>query len=198
MYPRVLIRTIAIAGLVLATAGCLTKSGEPSTPLTEGSPATSATSPAIAPPSAAPAPVTGLGVGNYAVGATLEDLKAAGILTQVNEDVLCKVAFAEGAGVYAGVVSLMFLDGKVVTVFVDSPDISTVDGAKVGMTLAEIKAIYGTRATELTRPGRGGALSVREGEMGLLFLFDDADQANMIQAGRYDFLELNFLEGEDC
>jgi hypothetical protein len=196
MCKHILVRTAVIAGLALAMAACGTKSGESSAPTTPTGP----TTPAASPTSPTAEPLAATGLGPYAVGTKLAALKSTGVLADLDEEIGCPGwALAKGTGAYAGAVSLIFYNGAISWVEVHTPAIPTVDNAKVGMTLAEIKATYGSKATEFTNTVGLKALSVHEGAgLGLFFRFDEAGKATVIEAGQYNTLEFRFNEGEGC
>jgi hypothetical protein len=145
-------------------------------------------------------PLTGKGVGPYAVDATLEDLTAAKALANLKTSDGCPdFATADATAPYSGKVTVVFFKSKLSYLTVSSPAVSTVDGAKVGMTLAEVKDLYGKRGTQLDDGQGGHALGVREGGgTGMVFRTDKSGTVNAIEAGTYDTLEFRFVEGEGC
>ena len=204
MRLGITLRVLVIVGLALATGGCLRKEGGPPPPAVESvgvlptaSPTGGAPPPSTTPPAAEPLAATG--VGPYAVGAKLATLKSAGALTKINESTGCPGwATAEGTGLYAGKVTVIFYQGAVNWIEVKSSGLSTMDGAKVGMTLAVVKGIYGSKGTELTDGLGGKALSVHgKGGLGLFFRTKDGT-VNVIEAGKSETLEFRFTDGEGC
>ena len=199
---------VVAVGLALAAAGCAKRSGGEGASQVGPAPATSSAAPA--PTTAAPAPTTpappaaeplaAAGIGPYAVGAKLAALKTSGVLTKLNESTGCPGwATAEGTGVYAGKVAVIFYGGAVNWIEVKSPTLPTMDGAKVGMTLAAVKGIYGSKGMELTDGMGAKAFSVHgKGGLGLFFRTAKDGTVSVIEAGKYETLEFRFTEGEGC
>jgi hypothetical protein len=164
---------------------------------------------AAPPPSTTSAPVTtpaaleklrGQGIGTYVVGADLDALTSAGSLTNVASSDGCPdFTTADATGPYFGTVTIVFFQKKLSWISISSAVVSTVDGARVGQALAEVKAIYGAKANQLDDGQGGRALGVREGG-GTGLLFRGAADATVasIDAGTYDTLEFRFVEGEGC
>jgi hypothetical protein len=145
-------------------------------------------------------PLTGQGIGSYVVGTELDGLTAAGALTNVKTTDGCPdFTTADATGPYFGTVAIVFFQKKISWISVSSAIVSTVDGAKVGQTLAEVKGLYGAKANQLDDGQGGQALGVREGG-GTGLLFRGAADATVasIDAGTYDTLEFRFVEGEGC
>jgi hypothetical protein len=86
--------------------------------------------------------------------------------------------------------SIVFYNGAIKWLEVKTLAISTVDGAKIGMTLTAIKTIYGAKGTEL-KDGLGGrALSVHDkGGLGLFFRAANGEAVSLIEAGPRETLE---------
>jgi len=196
---------VAAVGLAvaLATAGCLVRSeGGPKEPIVSTGGPVVTTAPPTAAPTTPPAAekLAPAGIGPYAVGATLVALKSAKVLADLNESTGCAGwATARGTAPYGDAVTIIFYNGAVNWVEVTSPAISTVEGAKVGLTLAALKGIYGTKATELNDGLGGKAVSVHGATaLGLFFRFDATGKVKTIEAGKSETLEFRFTEGEGC
>jgi hypothetical protein len=134
------------------------------------------------------------------VGADLDALTAAGALTNVKTTQGCPdFTTADAGGPYFGTVTIVFFKRKIDWITIESPIVSTVDGAKVGLKLTAVKAIYGAKANQLTDGKGGAALGVRDGTgTGLLFRGAADGTVATIDAGTYDTLEFRFIEGEGC
>jgi hypothetical protein len=201
MERHLLLRALVVAGLALAPTGCMTRSGEPSTPVTAsapgGPPAATGRAPSSEP---AAEPLAATGVGPYAVGAKLATLRSTGVLANVNESTGCTGwATADATGPYADALSIVFYNGAIKWLEVKTSAISTVDGAKIGMTVNAIKSIYREKGTEF-KDGLGGrALSVHDtGGLGLFFRAANGETVSLIEAGPYEALEFRYIEGEGC
>jgi hypothetical protein len=190
--------------VAVAVAGCLVRSeGGPKEPIgSTGGPAATTAPPTAAPPPTTPPAAEKLasnGVGPYQVGAKLAALKTANVLAGLNESTGCDGwATAQATAPYAGAVTIVFYNGAVNWVEVTSPAISTVEGAKVGMTLAAVKGVYGTKATELDDGLGGKAVSVHGATANGLFFRFAAGKVSTIEAGKSETLEFRFTEGEGC
>src|SRR5262245_4637146 len=154
---RALLVPVVAAAVALAASGCLIRSGEAPPPVvtTAGPPTTSAApapAPTTQPPATPPAApkLAANGLGPYTYGAKLATLKSAGALVNLNESTGCPGwATAEAKGFQPGSVKVIFYNGAVSWIEVLTQDISTVDGAAVGMTFDQVKAIYGAKATQV-------------------------------------------------
>jgi hypothetical protein len=144
--------------------------------------------------------VTGTGIGPYTVGAELDALTAAGALTNVKASDGCPdFTTADAGGPYFGTVTIVFFQKKIEWITIASPVTSTVDGAKVGMKLTAVKALYGAKANQLADGQGGTALGVRDGTgTGMLFRGAADGTVGTIDAGTYETLEFRFVEGEGC
>jgi hypothetical protein len=145
-------------------------------------------------------PLTGQGIGPYVMGAELDALTATAALTNVKTTDGCPdFTTADAGGPYFGTVRIVFYQKKIAWITIGSAVVSTVDGARVGLKLAAVKGIYGSKANQLS-DGRGGeAVGVRDGAgTGLLFRGAADGTVATIDAGTYDTLEFRFIEGEGC
>ncbi|HEX6871496.1 MAG TPA: hypothetical protein VF163_10400 [Micromonosporaceae bacterium] len=193
-----LIRTLAVVTAALALAAGCSAGADPGPAPSSASPGVSAPAPTTTAPPAGPGPLTGSGVGPYQLDAAQDSLTSGGSLANVTGSAGCPdFVTADATGAYAGAVSIVFFQHKVSWIEVTSPIISTVEGAKVGMTAAQVKGLY-PAAVELTG-GPGKALGVSgPGAAGLLFRLNSAGAVQSIEAGRYETLEFRFTDGEGC
>jgi len=198
---------VAAVGMAvaLATTGCLVRSegSGPKDPIVStGGPPPMTSAPPTTSPTTPPAAekLASTGIGPYVVGAKLAALKSAKVLADLNESTGCTGwATAQGTAPYGDAVTIIFYNGAVNWVEVNSPAISTVEGAQVGMTLAALKGIYGTKATDLDDGLGGKAVSVHGATaLGLFFRLDATGKVKTIEAGRSETLEFRFTEGEGC
>jgi hypothetical protein len=183
----------ALATLCVALAGC--GSQDPDSPDPDPS---ARSGPAPTPPVLAT--LTGRGVGPYVVGAGLDALGAADALANVKTSKGCPdFTTADAGGPYFGTVTIVFFKKKISWITISSALVSTVEGARVGLTMAGVKRIYGAKANQLN-DGRGAtALGVRDGTgTGLIFRAESDGTVGSIDAGTYDTLEARFVEGEGC
>jgi hypothetical protein len=177
---------LAVAALAVGTAaGCKresagSSSADPTTSGTSGSatPSASASS-ASASPSAPPSPTADPatvfaadGIGPYVIGTALSDLQGRSLVTGVYESPLCDDAKgAEATGRYAGAITLSFRADRLTAVNTNSTTLVTPSGARVGMTLAQLQAVYGSRGTLITGVLSNKAYVVRVLGSGLAIVF---------------------------
>jgi hypothetical protein len=212
-----LVTALATAGVLTLTAtGCGTGTPPPSGPTTPTA-STTAASPAVptvttsGSASAAPAPPTtdpaiifaADGIGPYIIGTQLSELQGRALVTGVFESQLC--ADSKGAaatGRYAGVISLSFTAGRLVSVHTTSDTLVTPSGAKVGMSLADAQSLYGGRGTLITSTaGASKALVVRVTATALavvLFLDPTNTKVASMSGGEAERLESAARAGEGC
>lgn len=177
-----------------------TGSGSPSASATaEPSPSTT---PTIAPP-ADPATVFAAdGIGPYVIGSTLADLTSRSLLVDVVDSELCTdVKSASATGRYSGALSFTFKGGTLTAIHTTSTDLVTPSGARVGMTLAELESIYGTRGTLITGTLGNKAFAVRvpTSVLGIVFYLDPTNtRVASMSAGNADDLEDAARAGEGC
>jgi hypothetical protein len=213
MVRRNGLRVMLMASLSLvAAAGC----GQ-GTPPPSGSP-TPATSTTSSVPSPTPSAVPSLsptppptdpaivfaadGIGPYLVGTQLAELQSRALVAGLVDSQFC--ADSKGAtaiGRYATSVTLTFTGGRLASVHTQSADYVTPSGAKVGLTLAEVQAIYGARGTLLTSTAGVKAMVVRvpSSTVALVLVMDPtgAKVASM-DAGEADKLEAAARTGQGC
>jgi len=183
----------ALATLCVALAGCGPQGPDPPDPGPSARSGPARTPPALA-------TLTGRGVGPYVVGAGLDALGSADALANVKTARGCPdFITADAGGPYFGTVTIVFFKKKISWITISSALVSTVEGARVGLTMAAVRGIYGTKANKLN-DGRGAtALGVRDGTgTGLIFRAESGGTVGSIDAGTYDTLEARFVEGEGC
>lgn len=140
------------------------------------------------------------GAGPYKHGDTLTHLQSAGLLKdRVSGGEACPSFWgANGTGKWTGVQLWFQSDGKLDFVIARENTISTPSGAKVGMTLNQLKSIYGAKGEVLSNSGAKAYLVVASGKA----LYFELDQENTkvfaILAGGADRLKSRFLDGADC
>lgn len=201
--PRTLPLLLVAAALTLGLAAC--KSG--STPAASSSPTaltvlasptpTPAASPTPSPTKADKGYLTAAGYGPYKIGLALAKAKSDKLLTKEKSTATCPGwVTGYGTGDYADV-ALVFFNGELAWLSVDKPAHQTATGAKTGLKLAAVKAMYGT-AKELNGPPGEKALSVVSGKNALFFRFSKTGVLQLIEAGVAETLEFRYTEGEGC
>jgi hypothetical protein len=141
------------------------------------------------------------GIGPYAIGATLDDLRGRGLLTNVVASPHCDNAFgAEATGGYAGRLAFTFVAGRLIAIHTTSTTLRTPSGGKVGMSLSSLQGIYGTRGEVISNGTGGRAYIVRvtPGSRAALFLFDAADRTGALSVGEAEPLAEAIRTGEGC
>jgi hypothetical protein len=210
-------RSFAVAALAVTVAamaaGCKKDSGAPSSasspppPTAAASPSASA-SPApssSASPSPTPDPATVFaadGIGPYVIGTSLSDLQGRALVTAIYESPHCADAKgAEATGRFAGQITLSFKADRLTAVNTDSTALVTPSGARVGMTLAQIQAIYGSRGTLVTGTLGNKAYIVRVlgSGLGIVFYLDTTfTRVAAMSGGEATPLEDAVRVGEGC
>ncbi len=136
------------------------------------------------------------GLGPLQLGTSLKSLKILGYLDYPSE---CGNAYNETEVLRSRGINTDKPNGNLVTdVITYTKGVKTVDGAQVGMTYAQVKAIYGNRMVKETKndiPGgdlAAGTAVVRSGGNELVFMFDregglaqDTDKVRWIVARGY-------------
>jgi hypothetical protein len=208
-------RLFALIVIAIATAAC--SAANPAAPLTANptlgpslTPAPTATatpSPTDTPSSAEPTPdpavLTADGIGSYVVGATLSDLQSRGLVANVASSVNCDASWqdAQATGRYAEQLTVNFHLGRVTDVATSSTELVTPSGARVGMSLTELQAIYGSSGTLIKGINGNQALSVRvpNTTLGIVFYLDETNtKAVSMSAGEVERLEQAAEFGEGC
>jgi hypothetical protein len=220
-------RLFALVALATALVACGVGSPLEAVPTRSVAPSTSPTpratpSPSPVPsPSATPAPTTSPspttdpaivlaadGIGPYVVGASLANLRARSLLTNVEPSFHCDDSWqgGEATGPYAGRLWVTFYLGRLIDVHTSSTELVTPSGARVGMTLAKLQNIYGSHGTLITGSDdspaiENQALSVRvpDTDLGIVFYLDNANEkADAMSAGKVERLEQMAVVGEGC
>jgi hypothetical protein len=210
-------RVMALAVLAIAIVACSQGGGSvgsvatasPSTPTPTSVASASPTSSPIGTSSpTAPAidPATVLapeGIGPYVIGATLSELESRALVTNIEPSFNCDDDWqhAEATGGYAAQLSFTFHLGRLIDVGTDSSDLVTPSGARVGMPLAELQSIYGTRGTLITGTSGNQAVSVRvpDTTLGIVFYLDSTNtETRAMSAGEVERLEQAAVVGEGC
>lgn len=200
MYKPLLVGVSLIA--TLAACDSTVPAARPSVtlPPISASPIAASTSPS---PSVGPAvPVfTVDGGGPYQLGADFTKLQADGKLAEVStSNELCGPHLsARGVAPWQDIrMSARTSDSKLYLVVNRSATITTPSGAKIGMTLAQLKAIYGAAGEELTVNTVKGYLVKTPSGNGLLFDFDVSTKKVLaIIAGNATYLKDSFSNGSD-
>lgn len=141
------------------------------------------------------------GGGPYQLGADFTKLNADGKLAEVStSNELCGPHLnARGVAPWQDIrVSARTSDSKLYLVINRSATIATPSGAKVGMTSAQLKAIYGAAGEELTVNSAKAYLVKTPSGNGLLFDFDVSTKKVLaIIAGNATYLKDSFTNGSD-
>jgi hypothetical protein len=143
------------------------------------------------------------GIGPYTVSAKLPDLEAQGLVANVAPSFNCDETWqhADATGRYAGLLTATFYLGELIDVHTDSAELTTPDGAHVGMPLTELQVVYGSRGTLITGVSGNQALSVRADDtsLGIVFFLDATNtKVRAISAGGVERLEQAVVNGEGC
>lgn len=203
--------SLALAMSLAACHGSPPPTGQ--APTATGPPAPGATTPAVSPsPSRTPPPTApptdpvvvfaADGIGGYRIGSDLSDLIATHLIITATDSASCADAkTADTTGAYAGKVSLTFRTGKLSAIHTTSTAYVTPSGAKVGMTLAALQGIYGTRGTVITGQLGNKAYSVRvpATQLALVFFLDQTNTTvTSMSGGEAQPLEDAARTGEGC
>ncbi|MCM0676947.1 hypothetical protein NCC78_19975 [Micromonospora phytophila] len=139
------------------------------------------------------------GAGPFRIGASLERLSAAGLISWVAPG--CHGVVSTGVtGAWAGVILLAFRDGRLVEVGTATTPPRSPAGATVGMSFEELEEIYGRRGT-LIRNDAGDEVAylVRFGSRVELFSGHPIRPGvGYFQVGPADFVERNFRNRPSC
>ncbi|MEU0552180.1 hypothetical protein [Micromonospora sp. NPDC005979] len=139
------------------------------------------------------------GAGAYRIGASLAALTAAGRIDWTAPG--CGTVVHAGAtGSWAGVLLLAFRDGLLVEVGTATAPPQSPAGARVGMSFAELEAIYGPRGSLIRNDaGDAEAYLVRVGSRVELFTGHPIRPGvGYFQVGPANFVERNFRQGVSC
>ncbi|MBQ0905677.1 hypothetical protein [Micromonospora sp. U21] len=139
------------------------------------------------------------GAGAYRIGASLATLTAAGRIDWVAPG-CAGVVHAGATGSWAGVILLAFRDGRLVEVGTATAPPRSPAGATVGMSFAELEAIYGRRGSLIRNDaGDAEAYLVRVGSRVELFTGHPIRPGvGYFQVGPATFVERNFRQGSSC
>ena len=168
--------------------------------------------PAMASPVATPSPeptseaatvLAADGIGPYVVGATLADLESSGLVANVAASTNCDASWqgADATGRYEGQLRITFQQGRLIDVATQSTELETPSGARVGMPLAELQRIYGSRGTLINGVSGNQAFSVRvpQTALGIVFYLEETNtRAMAMSAGEVERLEQTAVIGEGC
>ncbi|MGB2568999.1 hypothetical protein ACPFP2_11165 [Micromonospora citrea] len=139
------------------------------------------------------------GAGPFRIGARLSRLSAAGLIDWTVVE--CGGVVRAGAtGEWAGVVLLAFRHGRLVEVGTATAPPRSPAGAGVGMSFADLEAIYGRRGSMIRNDaGTASAYLVRFGARVELFTGHPIRSGvGYFQVGPADFVERRFREGCSC
>lgn len=212
---RLLMALAAAGTLTLTATGCGTGTPPPSgTPTPTASTAiASPTAPTVnasgsamaspTPPPTDPATVFAAdGIGPYVIGTQLSELQGRSLVTGVVDSQSCAGSMgAVATGRYAGVISLTFTAGRLVSVHTTSDTLVTPAGAKVGTPLADAQALYGGRGTLIASPSGTKAVAIRVTATALgvvLFLDPTNTKVASMSGGEADRLETTARTGQGC
>jgi hypothetical protein len=143
------------------------------------------------------------GIGAYVIGVPMSDLYLHALLTNIEPSFHCDDSWqaAQAAGRYAGQLHLTFHFGGLTDIATTSPELVTPSGARVGMPLAELQSIYGSRGRLITGVNGNQAFSVRVpgSDLGIVFYLDETTtKARSMSAGEVQRLEETAVVGEGC
>ncbi|MER7168284.1 hypothetical protein ABT336_19725 [Micromonospora sp. NPDC000207] len=139
------------------------------------------------------------GAGPYRFGARLDQLTAAG-LVDWTAPVCGTVVDAGATGEWAGVILLTFQDGRLVGIGTATAPPRSPAGAAVGMSFADLEAIYGPRGASIDDDaGTATAYLVRLGSRVELFTGHPIRPGvGYFQVGPASFVERAFRQGRVC
>jgi hypothetical protein len=193
---------LAIAALV-GLAGCANKTNGPTTSGTLPAPPTSTPSPVGSSPAGKPSTfaepdLAPSGYGPYTIGVKLADLKTRKLVIDVKTTACPGFTLAKGTADYEKP-SLVFYNGELAFLDVDTPLVRTTQGARVAMPVAQVQAKYPDAVT-LNNGAGGMALLAKDssGKYGLLFRIRISGTVESIEAGLAETIEFRFTEGEGC
>ncbi len=142
------------------------------------------------------------GIGPYVVGARLATLESQGLVSNVEPSFHCDDEWqgAEATGRYAGHLHLSFYLGRLTDVHTASTELVTPSGAQVGMTLTELRRIYGQRGTLIDDNSAFQAFSVHVPDgLGIVFFLDETNtMVRSMSAGEVEWLDVAAVVGEGC
>ncbi|MEV4656265.1 hypothetical protein [Micromonospora sp. NPDC049301] len=203
--PSILITTVALAlgALVPVTVAAPAAAAPPTGGTTAGParPGSLANPPAVGPDGghSHPRVLSVSGAGVYRIGASLTALTTAGRIDWTAPG--CDgVVHAGATGSWAGVILLAFRDGLLVEVGTATAPPRSPAGAAVGMSFAELEAIYGRRGWLIRNDaGDAEAYLVRVGSRVELFTGHPIRPGvGYFQVGPATFVERNFRQGASC
>jgi hypothetical protein len=133
------------------------------------------------------------GLGPYSIGIKQSELKSAALIRSVAAKQSCTTA--KGLGEY-DTPALAFSGGKLQRIAVTSADVSTSTGAKVGSSLADVKAKY-PAGKQLDDWVGASAWYAVDGGNALLFRIKDGKVA-AIEAGPGQALQFHYTDKQGC
>jgi hypothetical protein len=199
-----MIRTIAVAVLAASLLSACTPTAESSAgpdtvATTPSTAATPTASPATPPAETTPADqlFTPAGVGPYKIG----ERPAAGLVAEaapVDPQQCPDLYSAQSTGAYTGM--LLTIRNGVLVEIQSAQDAHTPEKAEIGMTLAEVKKLYGARATSITGEGGVKALIVKTGRTVTLLSEGPPHRTGVvvIAVGLADHTEKTFTDASPC
>ena len=187
-----------VSAVVVCLAGCASPSRVASSPTASGTPSLSPTSgPSAVFPEAI---VTTAGLGPLTVGMSLSALQQGGYV--VANPSQCVSPWVSNAALEGDGVSLVVTDSALTAIYLAKPTYATDLGARVGMTVADLRKIYGADLVTDVKSGGGGPFAVpivRAGDGELVFFtpwtggsFTDESKVETIVAEQYT---REFLDG---
>lgn len=195
--PTILLTTAALA---LGTLVPVTVAGPAAAAPAGGAVAASAYGPAAAAAEHThPQVLSVAGAGVYRIGASLAALTANGHIDWT-APTCGGVVHAGVTGTWAGVLLLAFQNGRLVEVGTATAPPQSPAGARVGMSFAELEAIYGPRGSLIHNDaGDAEAYLVRVGSRVELFTGHPIRPGvGYFQVGPASFVERNFRQGGSC
>ncbi|MER6594105.1 hypothetical protein ABT214_20080, partial [Micromonospora purpureochromogenes] len=139
------------------------------------------------------------GAGPFRIGASLTRLSTAGLIDWTAAG-CAGVVHAGVTGDWAGKILLAFRDGRLVSVGTATAPPRSPAGASVGMSFAELAEVYGRRGEFISNDaGDATAYLVRFGSRVELFTGHPIRPGvGWFEAGRADFVERGFRQGQSC
>jgi hypothetical protein len=143
------------------------------------------------------------GIGPFVVGARMSELQSRGLVEDVGSSFHCDDSWLNASATSPNEAQLWFNFhfGRLTVISTSSTDLVTPSGARVGMTLTELKGIYGSRGRLIEGWMGNQAFSVRvpDTALGIVFYLDETNITTLwMGAGEAQPLEELAVHGEGC
>lgn len=147
-------------------------------------------------PSTSQAKLNAGGLGPYKIGASVEALQKAKLLTGVGPAAACtNYTTAKGTGKYHSP-QLVFFKGRLLHLTVGSSAVQTDKGIKIGSPMANVQGSY-PDGKVLNDWAGGSAWLTMTGDYALLFPLKD-DKVAQVQAGMAEPIQFKYTDNQGC